>query len=108
MSPIRLNLPEEAKIIFNALYATDKPSYLTQDLLAIELPGKVFIDVGWYPENNPAGEYQIVVFRDSSDNLLVEPIVSGDLSKVIDSVEALAQRFLPPRHPVVERPVAVK
>src|SRR5437660_8846610 len=50
MSPVELHLPSDARVVFNSLYRAPDPSFLTQDLLAIEIPGDLMIDVVLYLE----------------------------------------------------------
>ncbi len=59
-----LSMAPGAKIIVNSLYDSKDPGFLTQDLMLVELLGKTYIDVSWFPEHDPSGAYVITVFRD--------------------------------------------
>lgn len=61
---------------------SDDPMLLSQDMLEVELPTGVFLDVGWFPEHDPQGEYVIMAFIDP-DNLLCEPFVTRDSGEVL-------------------------
>jgi len=98
MTAVHLSLPEEA-IVRGALYAENDPAYLVQDLLEVELPRGIFIDVGWYPDHDPNGHYRIVVFERSWDNQLAD-YVTTDVTDVKFQVESLAERFLAPIQPL--------
>lgn len=95
MTPIDLRLPRgsEAKVIYNSLYAADAASHRTQDVLFLELGNGVFIDVGWYPDRDPAGSYRINVYREQWDNQLRKPIRTRDPHKVAEQVQKLAARY---------------
>lgn len=94
MSKIELSIPSFAKVK-GSLYDTSDIRDLTQDMLEIELPGNIFIDVGWYPQWNPAGQYMILVFRDTVDNLLERRIRNRDHHEVANMVSSLVDRYLP-------------
>jgi hypothetical protein len=93
MSKIELSIPSFAKVK-GSLYDTSDIRDLTQDMLEIELPGSLFIDVGWYPQWNPAGEYMILVFRDTVDNLLEKRIRNRDHREVAKIVGDLLVKYL--------------
>jgi hypothetical protein len=93
MNLVELKLPKGAKVLFNSLYRASTPSFLTQDLLAVELPNQVVIDVGWYPQFDPLGSYLVSVFRQTWENQLVEPIETRDIDQVVAEVERLAREF---------------
>ena len=89
MNPLTPNLcmAPEAKIIVNSLFDSKEPGFLTQDLLLVELPGKTFIDVSWFPEHDPEGAYTITVLR-GRDQIHDEEAVSAREALLI--VERLA------------------
>lgn len=93
MSKIELPAPRFAKVQ-GALYDTTDIHDLTQDMLQIELPGGLFIDVGWYPQWNPSGRYMILVFRDNVDDTL-ERIRSRNVSFVAAKVASLIGKYSP-------------
>ena len=58
-----LGMSAGARLVVNSLYDSKDPGFLTQDLMLVELPGKTYIDVSWFPEHDPSGAYLITVFR---------------------------------------------
>jgi hypothetical protein len=92
MNPVSLDLPEGASV-YNVLYPTKDPEYLVQDLLTVGLPNGYYIDVGWYPEHDPDGEYVIRVFFDSWENQQIDPIRTKDVNRVISIVTELCFHF---------------
>ena len=89
MQTLDLKLPDAATVK-GELYAELHPDVLTQDVLEIELPNGVFIDVGWYPEHDLGGKFLVRMFRDSWENQLGAPIKSDDPTQVKEIVELLA------------------
>lgn len=90
MKQISLKLPDDA-IVRGALYDTMDPLFLVQDILDVVLPDGVIIDVGWYPESDPSGEYRITVYQDTWQNkLLAQPIRVHDANSVAAEVSRLA------------------
>jgi hypothetical protein len=88
-------LPPKSRELFNALYRTADPRCLTDDLDAAELPGGVSITVGWFPELDPNGEYEICFFRGDYENQLVEPTTTRDLDEVVRVIEERSLTFTP-------------
>jgi hypothetical protein len=86
-------LPFGAKILFNSLHDTKAPSYLTDDLFAAELPGGVFVDVGWFPECDPSGAYEICVYKNAFENQLAKPIKTKDPHEAAAAVEKFAEQY---------------
>jgi len=95
MTPLDLQLPSrsKAKVIFNSLYADRALAHLTEDVALIDLGNKVFIDVGWYPDRDPAGSYRITVYQEHWDKQLRKPIRSRDPRRVAEQIRKLATRF---------------
>jgi hypothetical protein len=93
MNPVPLNLPPGSEKV-NFLQWDIAPAELTQDLLTVQLPNGFCIDVGWFPEHDPSGNYWINVFFENPDKQqLDKPIVTKDLHVVVHLVERLASRF---------------
>jgi len=92
MNPVHLNLPDGSKV-YNFLYRTRNLAYLTQDVLTVELPNGYCVDVGWFPEHDPAGSYHISVFWQFWDHQKISPIKTKSLDEVIATVENLARTF---------------
>lgn len=94
MSIVELYLPPEAKVL-GALRDRSNPWTLDQDMLAIELPGKIFLTVGWHPDLDPNGEYRIAVFQGSPDRPLKGKFRSRDVLKVEAKLYDLVKKHLP-------------
>lgn len=95
MEPIKIKVPSGAEIVFNHLYRTADPALLTADLLGIALPGQYFIDVSWYPEGNPKGEYTIALYHKLWDNKEGE-YETPSLELAVEIVQALASKYCEP------------
>ena len=61
MNEVRFRLPDGATVR-GAVYDTEEPAYLREDLIEIDLPSGWTIDVGWIPHEDPTGSYRIRVF----------------------------------------------
>ncbi len=99
MKPIELNLPKVSlgRIkIKGHLYDTKDPVYLVQDILDIELPNGISIDVGWHPESDITGAYRVVVYRGYWSNQLTEPCRTKGALEVVDIVQRLVKEFSAP------------
>ncbi len=78
------------------LYPPSQVDMLTQDMLEVELPGQVFVDVGWFPEHDPNGMYVITVFYREFDNQLIPPQETRYYQDALSAVFVLAGRFQKP------------
>jgi hypothetical protein len=92
MNPVSIQLPEGSEV-YNFLYPSKDPDYLVQDLFAVRLPNGCCVDVGWYPEHDPNGDYVISVFYEYGDHPLGAPCRTKDLAEVIRTVQSLAHRY---------------
>jgi hypothetical protein len=45
------------------IFESQNPIVLSEDLLEISLPSGKTIDVGWYPEHDPTGQYRVLLYR---------------------------------------------
>jgi len=72
---------------------------LDQDILEIELPNKIKIDVGWFPQNDPSGRFVIRVYRDARRRLLRNPSETTDPFAVAKIIGDLAQDYGSSRPP---------
>ncbi len=79
-----------ARVVVNSLYDCKEAGFLTQDLLLVELPGRTFIDVSWFPEHDPTGSYTVSVFREYNQIWEVE---TTSPYEAVSLVERLAQQF---------------
>ena len=78
------------------LCVTYDPAYLVQDILEIDLPNGITIDVGWHPESDPSGSFRIVVYRDYWSNQLTKPILTKEVLEVVESVRQLVREYSKP------------
>jgi hypothetical protein len=86
MNPIDLGELPEGAVVSNYLYSDLDAEERHQDLLTVALPTGYNIDVGWFPEYEPKGEYWI---RASSPTGEIEPIKTRSLGVVQATVTAL-------------------
>jgi hypothetical protein len=89
---IQLKLPRGA-LVKGALYNTYDLDYLSEDLLEIDLRNGLTIDVGWYPEGERPGTFQVVLFQDHWRNHVIEPIETTSLARLVPIVEAVAKKY---------------
>lgn len=74
------------------LAVSAEPRDLTQDVLEIELDNGVFIDVGWYPEHDPHGQYHIRAFLECWENQITKrPIRVASTEEAIEVVDGLVK-----------------
>ena len=95
MNSIIPKLPKSA-IVRGELYDTIDLAYLTQDILEIELPGEVFIDVAWWPPKDRSGSFVISVFKDEWENQLGQQYFTKDLGDLVKKLERLAEAYSSP------------
>jgi len=79
-----------ARIVVNSLDDSKEPGFLTQDLLLVELPGRTYIDVSWFPEHDPAGAYTVTVFRGHNQ---IHDVETKSAYEAVNLVENLAKAF---------------
>ena len=61
--PIDLTATPSARLIFNHLVTPATVDDLDSDLVLVELPGEIFLDVSWCPANQTPGCYLVTVYR---------------------------------------------
>jgi len=81
-----------AKVVVNSLYDCQDPGFLVQDLLLVELPGKTYIDVSWFPEHDPAGAYIVSVFRGHNQLADLETKSPHDAIRIVERWAAILSR----------------
>jgi hypothetical protein len=89
---ITLQLPQDS-ILRGELHESIDRSWLTQDVLEIDLRNGLMIDVGWYPEHDLSGRFWVRVFKDDWDNQKIQPMRLTDPWEVKSAVEELAKSF---------------
>lgn len=87
-------LPAGSRVLFNSLYDTKDPRCLTDDLYAAILPGQITVDVGWFPECDPSGSYELVFSRDEFENIVAGPFEIADLDKLVSVIEHASKEFV--------------
>lgn len=78
------------------MFNTYEPAYLCEDMLEIDLPSGLTIDVGWCPEEDPKGSFRVVLYHEHWHNQAIPPILSQTIPDVVEIVEMLATRFSQP------------
>lgn len=89
---IHFQLPEKA-LLKGAIYNTYDLDYLSEDLLEINLQSGLTIDVGWYPEGERPGAFQVVLFKQFWRNQVIPPIEVQTLPELVQIVENLAAKY---------------
>lgn len=95
MSIIPLQLPPQVKVL-GALRTRSNVWELDQDMLAIELPNRIFIAVGWYPDCDPKGEYRMMIFKDTVDHPIEPTIRTKDFRVVKSNINRVVKTFTSP------------
>ena len=88
MIPAELRLPEEAHVV-GAVYPPGDLRLLKDGMLHVGLFG-LSIDVSWFPEHDPEGEYIVSVYQDEWENQLLEPFATRDVTQVVAFVQQVA------------------
>jgi len=83
-----------ARLILNNLLTSMSTADLDQDLVLVELPGQIFIDVSWYPENDPHGHFYVTVFEQNRWDAPFAEARADSAIKAAFLVEMLAERFM--------------
>ena len=58
------------QVVYEEFHLTDSKEWaeqlddLNEDLLQVEFPGNVILDIGWYPMGDPKGQFKVKVIRD--------------------------------------------
>lgn len=95
MNKVEFTFPESV-VVRGALFTTTDPTYLVQDLLEIDLPNGITIDAGWYPESDPNGSFQLVVFKGYWENQLREPFETQSITELASEVNRLVHEYQNP------------
>lgn len=95
MARIELKLPKGVESI-GCLRTTEDPWQLDEDMFQVKLPGDIRIHVGWYPDLDPEGEYQLRVFQCRWENKLEPDFVSREVSDIEQGIYDRVDRYLLP------------
>ncbi len=85
MITIPLSLDPKCKVI-GALYESDDVRELSQDMLEIHLPSGVSIEVGWTPEADPNGAYEVLVCCGLEVNRKIALTTAAEAKLVIEGL----------------------
>jgi len=107
VSIVKIPLPPGVTAI-GALHNTENADALDQDMLQLTLPGAVFIDVGWYPDCDPGGEYRVVVFRDDFESPLEEAFHAKEVAAVVDKIQRLLAKYAPTSSPAAGEEASIQ
>ncbi len=69
---------------------------LTEDIMYIQRKRKkvqLGIDVGWYPENEPKGQYCVKVIQNNDWEKPIELYESRNIDNIISKVEAYLEKY---------------
>jgi hypothetical protein len=91
--PLEISVPPGARVMSNGLYATTDPTFLDQDLVFVELPGGMSIDVSWSPEGDPSGCYFITMFRHGAFDVPVRQVETRHARLAARFVEMFAGQW---------------
>jgi len=103
MNPIDLSLPKSVRVSGELLDDYSQcPEWLTQDILQVYLPNGQTIDVGWSPEFDLNGRFQVVVCDHGWNNQIEGPAFIKDPFWVANYINEIVNRRLSiRRHDVV-------
>jgi len=106
-NPVDVIVPEGSRVS-NYLYREMGLDELNQDLLVVILPNDVLIEVGWFPENDPAGHFHITASsvdgeiqswnRSTVADVLL--LVQRQAERLSKGVLDVSQSSMSARHPV--------
>jgi hypothetical protein len=106
MSLFQFSTPKNTKILFNQFHDDQIREHLSEDLLAIELPNGVFIDVGWYPARTKTGSYLVAVYQGEWENPLEPAYRTKDANDAARVVREMLDKYAK-HETAIKRPKAV-
>ena len=92
MKPIDLSFLESdySVVVKGELFDSKDPVVLSEDLLEIDLQSGRAIDVGWYPEHDPQGQYRVLLYRGHTGYPLKE-FRTTEVHETIDKIVVLIE-----------------
>jgi len=93
MTTVPLDLPKGV-VVKGVLLREYLLEHMDQDIIEVDLPNGLTIDVGWFPEYDPRGQFRIVVYRDFRTNPVRPPIEVGSPFDVASVVKVLVDQYL--------------
>ena len=91
MTKLNPSLPDDTRVLFNYLYDGAPVTSLGEDVFCAVLPSGVLVDVGWFPESDPAGTYIVRTYADGSEHE-IDRFETNDVRKASDCVQRFAFR----------------
>lgn len=98
---IQLDMPEKA-LVEGEIYTVDDDPLLLEDGMLHVLVGSFSIDVSWYPEHDPSGEYVITVYEDVWERQ-INSTTARSAAEAAELVERIASHL---SEPVTNLPAA--
>ena len=96
MNAIPFSIPANYGQVFGAVYTSNNPDDLSEDMLDVLLPNGLLVCAGWYPDSDPNGEY--VVTLTNCGRQIIRPIHTKSphtaLLAVLDLVDQYRWRSL--------------
>lgn len=84
---IDIHIPQQLQcVVVGALYQSDDPYELGQDMLEVRLPNGKHINAGWYPEGSPNGKYRVSVYLGPQQ--IASNLESDDVNSAAMDVES--------------------
>lgn len=80
--------------------SSDDSFYPKEDLLQISFPTTLVLDVGWYPDSDPKGAFNVVVIQNSDWDAPVFSVRARDVPAML---EAISQAVVLIAHPLSQR-----
>jgi hypothetical protein len=75
-----------------AIYDTMDSAYLRDDLLEVDLPNGLTIDVSWIPHHDPRGTFRIRVFREYVTEV-IETLIVHNIQTLKRALPLIAEQF---------------
>jgi hypothetical protein len=91
--PLEISVPPGARVMSNGLHDTREVAYLDGDLVFVELPGGMAIDVSWGPEGDLSGSYFITMFRHGAFDVPVRQVETRHARLAARFVEMFAGQW---------------
>ena len=87
------------KVIYNNFHIIsdksieDQCEYLLEDLIQVEYDDSLLLDIGWYPECDPKGDFTIYLIREFDWDKPLEKINVRNIEEIINAVEMLKTEY---------------
>jgi len=85
--------------------------WFTEDLLQATHPARIRIDVGWRPDGDPRGSFQLRVIHDDRWDAPSHALETRSLARLLEAIERLAKALdaaAPPPEPLPDRLVQIR